>query len=379
MRIGVSVLLGCFFITSKANDTTLTLSLLQRVKALQVKDASVFPKGAFASYRTYQYNRNFQKADINGFYTGLIVLTLRDIQPKLTTWQQQIADSIIQQALPVFDKFKNRKGRDTYNFWPTDTAQIFPNSGWLNWFNKSQSLPDDLDDTVIILLAQHADPSTASAIHTLMQGYTNNPTKRINNTFPAYRNIGAYSTWFGEKMPIDFDVSVLSNVLFFVQRYQLNWKAADSASLELIDKVITDNKHIDAPSYISPHYASTPILLYHFSRLMQVKPITELEKHKPALIENAKSYLQKDIPFMEKLLLATALKRWGINSSISISTNEKSIEALIESEDFSFFIANMASMYPNKMKKLVGKAKIGEFRYYCPAYNHVLVLENILQ
>jgi len=379
MRLCVTVFILCLSIIAKAADTTLTLNLLQRVKALQVNEASVFPKGSFASYRTYQYNKDFQKADINGFYTGLIVFTLRDIQPKLTVWQQQIADSIIQRALPVFDKFKNKKGRNTYNFWPTDTAQIFPNSGWLNWFNKSQSLPDDLDDTVIILLAMNTNKSTAAAIHTLMQGYTNNPQKKITNTFPAYRDIGAYSTWFGEKMPVDFDVSVLSNILFFVQRYNLKWTAADSASLLLIDKVISDKKHIDAPAYISPHYASTPIVLYHFSRLMQVKPIEVLEKHKLVLIDQAKSYLQRDIPFMEKVLLQTALKRWGIDYPMHIHTNEKNMESLIESEDFSFFIANMASMYPDKMKKILGNTKIGEFRYYCPAYNHMLVLENILQ
>jgi hypothetical protein len=379
MRLCVTVFILCLSITGKATDTALTLTLLQRVKALQVTEASVFPKGSFASYRTYQYNKDFQKADINGFYTGLIVFTLRNLQAKLTPWQQQIADSIISAALPVFNKFQNRKKRDTYNFWPTDTAQIFPNSGWLNWFNKTQALPDDLDDTVIILLAMNANKSTAAAIHKLMQGYTNNPQKKINNTFPAYSNIGAYSTWFGEKMPVDFDVSVLSNILFFVQRYNLIWTAADSASLVLIDKVISDNKHIDAPAYISPHYASTPIVLYHFSRLMQVKPIELLEKHKVTLVEQATQYLQKDIPFMEKVLLLTALKRWGIDYTMRITTNEKNIESLIESEDFSFFIANMASMYPDKMKKILGNAKIGKFRYYCPAYNHMLVLENMLQ
>ncbi|MFT2588466.1 hypothetical protein, partial [Escherichia coli] len=82
------------------------------------------------------------------------VFTLNNIKEDLSPEQHKIADKIINEALPSFNKFQNRKGRDTYNFWPTDTPRIFTNGGWLNWFDKQQSLPDDMDDTVILLMAQ---------------------------------------------------------------------------------------------------------------------------------------------------------------------------------------------------------------------------------
>jgi hypothetical protein len=210
--------------------------LLQRVAALQPKESSVFPSGSIPSYRLYALNKDRVKADVNAFFTGLVVFTLKDIRPQLSASQQRLANGIIADALPVFDKFRNQKGRATYNFWPTDTPRIFPNSGWLNLFDKKQQLPDDLDDTVIMLLAQEAGDSTAKAVHALMQGFINNPSKKVNNTFKDYRGIGAYSTWFGEKMPVDFDICVLANVLYFVQAYNLQWTAADSASLLLIEK-----------------------------------------------------------------------------------------------------------------------------------------------
>lgn len=363
---------------SKANDTLMATQLLHRIAALQPKEDGVFPKGLFPSFRTYALNKHRQKADINVFFTGLISFTLKNLRKDLTPYQQRVADGIITAANASAAKFKNRKGRDTYNFWPTDTPRIFPNSGWMNWFDKQQALPDDLDDTVIMLLALNVDDSIATEVHALMQQFVNNGQKQVNNTFKTYRNIGAYSTWFGKKMPVDFDVSVLSNVLYFVQSYGLQWTAADTASLQLIEKVIGEKKHLTDAPYVSPHYSSPAIILYHFSRLMQLKPIVGLEANKEKLIADAKGLLQKPLPFMEQVLLQTALLRWGVQPDTIQVNNNRSLEDLVEDESFSFFIANMASMLPDGLKKTAGAAGVGKFYYYCPAFNNLLLLENLV-
>jgi hypothetical protein len=114
--------------------------------------------------------------------------------------------------------FKNRQGRDTYNFWRTDTPQIFPNAGWLNTFDKSQSLPDDLDDTVILLWAEEASRERAALVHDTMQLFANTKGKTVKNSLPAFKKLPAYSTWFGKKMPIDFDMAVLCNVYNSLQQ-----------------------------------------------------------------------------------------------------------------------------------------------------------------
>lgn len=359
-------------------DTLMATRLLQRIAALQPKDDGIFPKGLFPSFRTYALNQHRQKADINIFFTGLISFTLKNLRKDFTPYQQKIADSIIVAANTSSVKFKNRKGRDTYNFWPTDTPVIFPNSGWMNWFNKQQALPDDLDDTVIMLLALNATDSIAKNVHTLMQAFANNGQKKVNNTFKAYRDLGAYSTWFGKKMPVDFDISVLSNVLYFVQSYDLPWTAADSASLQLIEKLTEEKKHLTDASYISPHYSSPAIILYHISRLMQLKPIAALEKNREALIGDARKLLENPLPFMDQVLLQTALMRWGVQPAIIQINQKKSLAELIEDDSFSFFIANMASMLPDGLKKTAGAAGVGKFYYFCPAYNNLLVLENLI-
>ncbi|MBW0160282.1 MAG: hypothetical protein KXJ51_02745, partial [Sediminibacterium sp.] len=353
--------------------------LLQRIDYLQAKDNAVFPKGSIPSYRMYALNKTRYKADINPFFTGLVAFTLEDIKRDLSPTQQIQANTIIHNTQAVYPIFQNRKNkRDTYNFWPTEHPQIFPHSGWLNLFNKSRSLPDDLDDTVIILMAQKSHDSIAKAIHQLMQRYTNNENKKVTNTFPEYQKIGAYSTWFGEKMPVDFDISVLSNVLYFVQFYNLKWTAADSASLYLIEDMIKTNKHVQFANYVSPHYATLPNILYHVSRLMSLQPIPSLEKLKPQLIEDTKKALASATTFMDQVILSTSLLRWGVEPPKIIIDETKSLIDLIEDEQFYFFIASMASMLPDPWKKRVTNMGVGTFYYYCPAYNNLLLLENLI-
>lgn len=379
MKYCVTFFLLLLSVSLIANDSLLISRLLQRIDYLQAKDNAVFPKGSIPSYRMYALNKTRYKADINPFFTGLVAFTLEDIKRDLSPTQQIQANTIIHNTQAVYPIFQNRKNkRDTYNFWPTEHPQIFPHSGWLNLFNKSRSLPDDLDDTVIILMAQKSHDSIAKAIHQLMQRYTNNENKKVTNTFPEYQKIGAYSTWFGEKMPVDFDISVLSNVLYFVQLYNLEWTAADSASLYLIEDMIKTNKHVQFANYVSPHYATLPNILYHVSRLMSLQPIPSLEKLKPQLIEDTKKALASATTFMDQVILSTSLLRWGVEPPKIIIDETKSLIDLIEDEQFYFFIASMASMLPDPWKKRVTNMGVGTFYYYCPAYNNLLLLENLI-
>ncbi|MBL0882704.1 MAG: hypothetical protein IBJ16_05045 [Chitinophagaceae bacterium] len=367
-----------FMADIKSADTLISLKLLQRIDQLQVKDSGVFPKGLFPSYRIYALNQHRQKADINVFFTALIAFTLRDLMSGLTIYQQSLAQKIIDKSLVAADQFKNKKGRNTYNFWSTDEIQVFPNSGWLQLFRKKNALPDDLDDTAIMLLAQAVDKPMAKEMHKLMQEFVNGASSQIKNTFPQYRTMPAYSTWFGKKMPIDFDICVLSNVLLMVQRYDLVWTKADSASVDFIVRVIQDKKHLTHASYVSPHYANPAIILYHLSRLMSTKKIGSLEVLKAQMVNEAKELLLQSHSFLEQVILSTALLKWGVTPPVVTLPKLSSIRELIEDESFSFFIANMASMLPDQFKKFASKAQVGKFYYYCPAYNQLLLLEHVI-
>lgn len=360
-----------------ASDSLVT-ALLQRVAALQVKQYDAFPAGAFPSYRAYALNQRIEKADVNPFFTGLIVFTLDKFRHQFNPGQKAIADKIMREALPMFKKFESPNHPHIYNYWPTDTVRVFPNGGWLNWFDKKHALANDLDDTVILLMAMNSDSSIAAYVHNYMQAFVNTPQRPILNTKKHLAGLGAYSTWFGVKMPIDFDICVLSNVLYFVQSYQLKWTQADSATLQVLTHAIDQKDYLTDGAYVSPHYEKPAIFLYHLARLMSVKPIPVLEERKAQLIEQAKTLLDKTHSPMEGILLSTALLRWGQDPASLRTIEIQSLSKDIEDADFSFFIANMASFLPAPWKRIIGNSRIGYFRYYCPAYNYVLLLEYLM-
>ncbi|NDA61145.1 MAG: hypothetical protein EBX50_03780 [Chitinophagia bacterium] len=352
--------------------------LISQIQQEQFKAFPSFPNGSLPSYRRYAWNKQIEKADVNPFFTALVDFTLKNIEADLPPDLQLQVKQIRSNCKKVYPKFANRSGRPTYNFWPTDTPTIFPNGGWLNWFNSTQALPDDMDDTVMILLALQSSDSTAKYVHQLMAGYANGQKKSIKNTYSNLQHLPAYSTWFGNKMPVDFDICVLSNILYFVEQYRLPWQGADSASLEWIVKVIEEDKYLTEPDFISPHYQRTPVILYHLSRLMQFGNFPALKKLQPRLEQAALKAWENSTHLMDATLLHTALLRWGVQIPYEKQMPHSNWQAQITDGSFSFFIANMSSMLPRFFKKTIGSSGAGTFYYTCDAYNYALILENLV-
>ncbi|RTL56607.1 MAG: hypothetical protein EKK39_00600 [Sphingobacteriales bacterium] len=361
-----------------STDTISAHMLIHLLAQQQVQSAKFFTTGTFPSYRTYRYNTS--KPDDNIFFTGLIVFTLKQLYPLADSADKILIDSIIERAKSAFKKFKNKKGRNTYNFWATHPSVVFPNGGWLNLMNRSMALPDDMDDTVIDLLALGTDSISASAVHLLMQQYTNHLNgKIIRNTKKPLKKLRAYSTWFGKKMPIDFDVCVLANILYFVQAYHLPFTKADSASVGLL-KISIEKKYIlNSSAIISPHYQRTPVILYHLARLMSLSGFDLLDESKPVLMQTAHQILSNSSTnYFDKIIVATALLRWSENINSPLKMGVPQIQNFFKNNQFVFFKANMGSILPNPFKMIFEKLNIGQFNYYSPAYNIVLLLEYLL-
>jgi hypothetical protein len=259
----------------------------------------------------------------------------------------------------------------------TDPVKFFPNSPILSRF-KSKALPDDVDCTAIVLQAKNASKSEVQQMHNYIQAYINDHKQKIRSSFLDYENIPAYSTWLGYRMPADLDVCVLSNVLLLVNEYNLKHTSADSASLKVITEVVRKREYMTHSEYASPYYQRTPVILYHLSRLMESRKIPELEQFKEQLVQDAKTSYMQSSHFIDKVILSTSLMRWNsIFPDYHISTGVKNY--LNDSmHDFVFFYATMASMLPNPVNKWAMKLNIGRYNYYCPAYNDVLVLENLV-
>ncbi|HXL57166.1 MAG TPA: hypothetical protein VN958_12960, partial [Chitinophagaceae bacterium] len=185
-------------------------------------------------------------------------------------------------------------------------------------------------------------------------------------------------TWFGKKFPVVFDVSVLCNILSFVQTYKLQLTKADSASLEVIIQTIKNNYHITQPVYASPYYGKTSIILYHIARLMSIKKIPGLEELKVKLITDAVKELAHSNNIPERIILSSAILKWGyIPPQFQLPAIDD-IESKIEKNDFCFFVGNIPSYFHDRFRKYATNKNIGLFYHYCPAWNDVLLLEYLV-
>ena len=361
-----------------AQDSLLINFLLKKIAAQQVKQDDYFLPGIFPSFISKRESFSDKKKDNNIFFNTLIAYTLSDIKLYVAKDNQLLIDEILSNAKPVFSKFKNQKGRNTYNFWRTDTSFKYPYRGLINPFKKNITLPDDMDDTVLSLLALQANDSVASAVHALMQSFTNSDSNKVRSVISSYAQLPAYSTWFGKKFPVVFDVSVLCNLLSFVQLYNLPWTKADSASLNVIVATIKNNDHINQPVYASPYYPKTSLILYHIARLMNIKKIPELDALKVKLLTDAVTEFANTKNIVEKIILSSAIIKWGYTPPAFELPTIDEAESTIEQNDFSFFVGNIPSYFPGWLRKYATEKNTGLFYHYCPAYNDALLLEYLL-
>lgn len=338
---------------------------------MQVQQDSFYFTGMFPSYRHYGLPQGKMKEDNNIFFTGLIALTLGDLLPQLHGADSARCAAIIAKARQSFKHFRHSEQRHTYNFWKTHPKIVFPNSWFLNLFAKWHALPDDLDDTSILLMSQQVEDSIVRAVKMRMEAHANLQRYRIRNTFRQYRDIPAYSTWFGASMPIDFDFCVLTNTLLFVQRYQLPYSRQDSATVHLLELMIRDRAYMHHPAYISPHYARSPILIYHIARLLKHHPIPSLMQYRSQLIADAQQEWKDTENGMDRTILGTALTWLGDRPPAAPRWDADT--------DFIFFVAGFNSLLPNPLKKMFTLYPVTSYYYRCPAYNRVLQLEYILQ
>jgi len=359
-------------------DTSLVQTLVNRISQLQVARDEYFHPGMFPSFREYSPKKTRIKKDENIFFTGIIVFTLRSLQPDLDPYSSQLCDSIFSRAAPNYIRYKNTKGRPSFNFWRKDPPEIFPNGGWLNLFNKSKALADDLDDTAITLMAADCSKSDATQVHRLMQAYTNNARKQVKNSLPVYKNIGAYSTWFGEKMPVELDVCVLANALLMVHAYDISYSPADSATLRFICQVVAQRHYITHPTLVSANYNRAPVIMYHISRLMAAEHIPQLEELKPQLIADARQCYARSGNFLDKIMLSTSLLRWGAKPPQDTLQIKQNLWQFTENNRFVFFIANIGGGLPRSINNWLLKTGISKFNYYSPAWNNTLLLENLV-
>lgn len=285
-----------------------SLQLLQQIFSLQSKGDKHYAAGLFPSHR-FHLHFPFEREDNNIFFTASIVFILQNLREKLSEEEQNLADEICNKAITNYPDYKNKDGLDTYNFWRTDGSPHFPNGKILSHLNKVR-IPDDADDTSLIYLTSNPSREKVLWLKEKLVQHANLSKKQIANTFPEYKNLKAYSTFFGKNMFIEFDVCVLCNILYFVFQNKLELNQHDHDSIFFIRSVIEKGQYLQKPFYASHSYPSKHVILYHVARLLEKFQVPGLSEIKTNVVADLKMLFENEKDEMNKIILSTSLIDW---------------------------------------------------------------------
>ena len=79
----------------------------------------------------------------------------------------------------------------------------------------------------------------------------------------------------------------------------------------------------------------------------------------------------------EKIILSSAILKWGYSPPSLILPAVENVEGRIE-KDFCFFVGNIPSYFHDMLRKYATQKNMGLFYHYCPAWNDVLLLEYLV-
>jgi hypothetical protein len=328
---------------------------------------SFYQEGLF---RSQIAKRNGRKTveDNNIFFTALINYTLQSCKDSLSADEQLVVDSLYAKSKRVLPYYQNRKGDITYNFYQVNPENPFPNLRFYSGIRKFR-LTDDLDDTSLIYLILQSSDSLNKALKKKMAEQSRNP-RKIVSTLPKYRESKAYRTWFADKMKQDLDICVMANVLTFVFQKKLPMDSVDIETIQLISQLVSANAHLTKARWVSAHYQSSSIILYHLARLIVVADHPDLNPLKRKIVSDLHNQLRQASNPMERVILLTSLYRLGEKVNFEFDLGE--LEG--EMKKFFWFNGNPFSGSPVWVKKLMGK-KFMQLRYTSSGYYWCLLLE----
>lgn len=341
--------------------------LLSKTQNLQAENSPIYPDGLFPSQRFHTF-LPYKREDSNIFFTALIVFTLQQLASKLTASQKEISDAICSKAIKTYPLFKSRRGLKTYNFWQNTNNKQFPHGYLLNKL-KFLELPDDIDDSALIYLTNRPSHQDILWLKEEMGKHANKRKAQIKNTLPKFKDLRAYTTWFGKKMYLEFDFCVLCNALYFVHHFKLALNVHDEDSIQYLKEVIESNLHFSNPFQVAPSYPRPALILYHFTRLVTAFDIPALNNAKEIIKKQITSLLNTEQRQMDKILLATSLSRLSINAKVEINPLN------IDFRSYYFFNGGMLTAFENTLTRKLAAHSFFHMKHTCEAYNLVLLLE----
>jgi hypothetical protein len=347
-----------------------TLStFIDHVEKLQSHGEPFFPVGILPAFRA---NRliGYKRPDTTIFFSAISAFTLQSLKALQEPELQQQIDRISDKITANYSDFRNKDGLKTYNFWKTKPSQHFPNGHIFRRYEHFR-IPDDVDDTAFIYMTTNPSPEELSWLKEKLTIHANGYKQWIRNTYPEYRSLPAYSTWFGKNMYIEFDVSVLCNLMYCILKFNLPLNKHDEASLEYIRSVIESGRYVHVPFRCAHQYPRTALIIYHVARLIGAFNPSALTGIKQKLIEDTERLLRESESKMDRVILSTALMRLGVKTSRIAVENYNAGDF----KGFYFFIAGLLTAYENPLLYRLSVSPFFHMHWICEAHCWVLLFE----
>ena len=340
-----------------------------RIARLQSGGGAYFPAGLFPAYRENRLY-GYRRPDANVFFTAITLFTLQTARAGLSEAQRATLDALLDEARRVYPLFRNKDGLDTYNFYQTQPSRHFPYGLLLHRLDYFR-LPDDADDTAMVYLTTAPTGGQLRFLKEKLAQHANRTRQQIRNTYADYRPLRAYSTWFGQKMYLEFDACVLSNLLYCLFRYELPLNQHDADSLAFIRSVIETGRYRREPFRCAHQYPRTVLILYHVCRLVAAFAPAPLEAIRPVLVRDAWALLETDLPDIDRVLVSTSLHRLG-QSPPPLDTGRISEDTI---RRFSFFIAGLLTAYEHPLLYRLADSPLVRMNWTCEAHTRALLVE----
>ncbi|WP_066628769.1 hypothetical protein [Labilibacter marinus] len=341
------------------------MDLLYQIRELQTKTGSEqFNKGIFPSYRKNTI-LGIQRPDDNIFFSVSVLYILKTIYPHLAEKEKEIVDKIEGDLLPNLSLYTNKSDRNSFNFWQKLPHKHFPNGRILSRLNKFQ-LPDDVDTTSMVHMVSGLPYKEVERTKQALVHHVNGYRYKIQNGHQQLRNYKAYSTWFGEYMPIEFDICVLSNYLLWVNHFQFKLNEYDEETIALLIETIQQSLYLKSSFKSAPEYPKVAVILYHLSRL--ASSTSFIHRVKNILIKDCWNQFNVSQNLFEKMILQTSLLKLGEDVSFDYPYQYD--------EEYWWFTAGLLSVYSNSIIEQLATQPLFHFRFTCPAFNLALRLEN---
>jgi len=343
-------------------------SLIERIALCQSRGDAFFPNGIFPSYRHNKY-LFYRRPDTNIFYTSTIVFILNQIKEKVSKKSQTIIKHITEKAINNYSDFQNKDGLKTYNFWKTKPSKHFPNGKIFKHFDHFR-IPDDIDDTALIYLTLPHSREDILWLKEKVKLHSPSAARRgVYSIPPVGVKELVYSTWFGKNMPIEHDVCALCNLTYLFEKHQLPHNEYDEAVFVFLREVILQERYITDAFKVAHNYATTPLIIYHYARLLGDFKIPQIEVCREKLIVKTKQLLNNELNTMNRVILETSLLKLDKSEAII------NYQLTINNHQFTYFIAGLLSSYKNTILYFFAPFKITQMKWECEAHELALLVE----